>query len=138
MNQQINFSDNANGKLFPDRFGDIRMLDDKFSAGNHLDVYLRGKELGTVKVLGAKVFSWKRLTDILSYINCGHGAAYQSRLLHNFYGKQYKISPDTQFMYVVFEWVHRNIPAQDALMEDWWKSKREQYHPFINQPTLFS
>lgn len=138
MNQQINFSDNHNGKLFPDRFGDIRLVDEKFRAGNHLDVILRGKELGTVKVLGAKVFSFMRLTDTISYMNCGHGAAYQSRLLQNFYGKQHQISRDTQFMYIVFEWVHRNIPVQDALMQDWWTSKREQYYPHINQPTLFS
>lgn len=127
---QLKFSTNPNGKLFSDIFGDIRLADyEKFQAGNIIEIKLKKDVIGKVKVIGAKDFSFVRLTDTIAHMNCGREASYQARMLKSFYEG---IGDDSQLMHIVFKWVTRNMELQEALMADWWQAKRDQFTTDIN------
>ncbi len=122
---QLKFSTNPNGKLFTDIFGDIRLADyEKFQAGNVMEVQLKKTIIGKVQVVGYKDFSFIRLTDTLSHMNCGREAAYQARMLKSFYQG---INDDTQLMHIVFKWAPRYMEHQEELIKDWWQTKRDQF-----------
>lgn len=136
---QLIFNDNPNGKLFLDIFSDIRIADSfKFSIGNEMEVVLRNKPLGFVKVVGYKEFSFKRLTDTLAHVNCGRSAVYQAKLLNSYYSKGGALlQPDTTFYWVVFKWTTRNLTQQSTLLEDFWKTKMDEQSHIPNSQNLF-
>ncbi|MES2457210.1 MAG: hypothetical protein V4594_16770 [Bacteroidota bacterium] len=122
---QLKFSSNPNGKLLGDIFGDIRLADyEKFQSGNIIEIKLKKDVIGKAQVIGYKDFAFTRLTDTLSHMNCGREAAYQAKLLKNYYQG---LGDDSQLMHIVFKWVARYMEFQEALIADWWQSKRDQY-----------
>src|SRR6478752_6036551 len=101
--QQIKFSSNPHGKLFPNYFGDVRLLDDeKYMIGNSLEVLLNNKNLGIAKVVATRPFKFGQLTDTFSFANCGKHAAYQAALLERYYKNDLQITHETKFLQIVF------------------------------------
>lgn len=137
---QLKFTSNPNGKLFADVFGDIRLADfEKFKHGNEIEIHLNKHEMGVVEVVGYKDFSFTRLTDTMSVMNCGHGSAYQASLLRRFYdNKDRKLNDDSMLMHIVMKWKRRNMLVHDTLMAEWWKSKKEQFPYIQNQENVYT
>ena len=130
--QQLKYTDNQNGKLFADCWGDIRLSDPhKFWAGNMVEVHLRKYFLGTAEVIGYKEFCFKRLTDTMSHLNSGKSTAQQGRLLRFYYQNAAPITDDTILMHIVLKWKKRNMEVQAQLMADWWRGKEEEF-PYLS------
>ena len=129
---QLKYTENHNGKLFADCWGDIRVSDiGKFYAGNVVEVYLRKYYLGTAEVIGNKEFCLKRLTDTMTHLNSGKSTRQQVRLLSFYYQNAAPLTDDTIMMHIVLKWKTRNMEVQSNLMEDWWRSKQEQF-PYLS------
>ena len=132
--QQITFTSNPHAKLLLQFFMDVRLLDDeKYMPGNVLEVVLKGKVMGTAKVVAAKPFRYCRINETLSFMNCGKHPAYQASLLQRYYVNQVTMQPDTQLVQVVFEWQTRNIELQRELVQDWWQKIEEAQPDYLNQ-----
>lgn len=136
--QQLKFTNNPNGKLLLDVFGDIRLANaEKFSAGSLLEIYLRNQLMGIAEVIGYKEFSFQRITDCIAHMNCGKGAAYQAKMLNIYYPEHAPLRPEATMMHVVFRWKKRNLPYQAELMKEWWNNKLEQEPYITNTENLF-
>jgi hypothetical protein len=132
--QQIAFTSNPHGKLLLQFFMDVRLLDEeKYMPGNVLEVVLKGKVLGTAKVVAAKQFRYCRINETFSFMNCGKHPAYQASLLQRYYVHELTMQPDTQLLQVVFEWQNRNIEQQRELVQDWWQKIEEAQPDHLNQ-----
>ncbi len=120
--QQIKFTSNPNGKLFLPFFMDVRLFDEeKYMAGNVLEVALNNKVLGLAKVMAVKNFRYAHLNDTFSFMNCGKHAAYQAELLRRYYVHELDMKPDTQLMQIVFKYQERNIELFEFLLKEWWQ-----------------
>lgn len=120
--QQIKFSGNKHGKLFPNYFMDVRLFDEeKYAVGNVLEVLLNNKFLGIAKVAANKIFKYGNINDVLSYTNCGEHAAYQASMLQRFYIHEEPMKPDTRLMQIVFHWQQRDMELFEFLLKEWWQ-----------------
>lgn len=121
---QLKFSSNANGKLFADVFGDIRLSDyEKFMINNSIEVWVGNDCWGIAEVVGYKDFMFKNIKDSIAIMNCGKGAAYQAILLKKFYGD---LAPDASIMHIVFKWTIRYTEIQEPRLKDFWQNRMEQ------------
>ena len=128
---QLKYSENPNGKLFMDVWGDIRLADySKFAPGQVLEICLRKHEMGIAEVIGYKEFTLKRLNDTTSHMNSGLPVYKQTGKLKFYYQNTGKLDDDTIMMHVVLKWKQRNMAVQAELMADWWRSKEEQF-PYV-------
>lgn len=118
----IDFTSNPNGKLFNDCFGDIRLFNYSFQVGTECEICFRGQFLGYAKIEVARSFTFSRLNDAVSFLNCGRCAPYQASLLNRYYNGGKMLDPDTHLQHLVFSWIQRT-EEQDILMKDWWESK---------------
>ncbi len=131
--QQTNFSENPNGKLFLDHFGDVRKYQpDKYVAGNVIEILYKGDHMGYAKVVAVAPFKFKQLKDTFSFVNCSKHAAYQANILNRMYNGGRMNNPETTFHHVVFEWTERNMEMHRDMLKDWW-DKLVQKQPFINE-----
>jgi len=119
----IDFSTNANGKLFCDVFSDIRLYNDSFEPCTECEIILRGQLMGIAKIESANKFHFYALNNGASIINCGKPAPYQKKLLTNFYNRGLPINPDTIFQNIVFRWIERNGSVQNVLIKEWWENQ---------------
>ena len=127
--QQITFTSNPHAKLLLQFFMDVRLLDEeKYMTGNVLEVILKGKVIGSAKVVAVKQFKYSRINEVFSLMNCGKHPAYQASLLQRYYQHELTMQSDTQLMQIVFEWQTRNIELQRELVTDWW-NKIEEAQP---------
>ncbi len=121
---QIDFTQNWNGKLFLDTFGDIRIHNPVIHyVGSEVEVTLKGIAIGIVRIVAVKTFPANLITEVAAWINIGHPAAYQAELLRRFYSSSDRYKPDMMLDYMALSYTFRNIENQTSLLEDWWKSK---------------
>jgi hypothetical protein len=124
---QFEFSQNFNGKLFLDHFGDIRSKNEVFTIGEEGEVLLKNISLGYAVIEAARNFPFSRISDALSLLNCGKPAPYQAQLLNNYYGHGNMLAPDHQLVHVIFRYTQRNIENQTKLITEWWNEKTTHY-----------
>ena len=130
---QTNFSQNYNGKLFLDHFGDVRLYHgEKYVTGNVIEILYRTRQMGISKVVAVADFKYGQIRDSFSFINCAHHAAYQADMLQRFYGRTTPLNAETRLQHVVFEWTERNMEMHREMLKDWWDNKVAQ-QPFITE-----
>lgn len=123
--EQVKFTTNANGKLFNDRFSDIRFFESaKYKENIILQALYNSREFGYVKVISMRLFSFSQINDPISFLNCGKYAAQQADLLRREYAKEFdsEIMPGTKLVQVIFEYVQRDLEQQQYCLQDWWAS----------------
>lgn len=120
--QQVNFSSNPNGKLFPSFFMDVRLHDDeRFVIGNVHEIMLNRKLLGVAKVVAVKTFKYSYINDVFSFMNCGKHAAYQTAMVKKFYQHELNFEADTRLMQIVWHWELREMELFETLLKEWWQ-----------------
>lgn len=124
---ELRFTDNFNGKLFLDLFGDIRMADDIYKVGTPVEVMLRNNFLGYAQIISRRDFSLKRLTEVASQINCGKGIMYQAKLLNSYYNGNKPMHPDTTLCQIVVRYTQKNMPVMQPLLHDWYENQKQLY-----------
>lgn len=120
---QLEFTQNWNGKLFLDHFGDIRLQSQAFAIGVEVEIILKGTSLGIARIEAVRTFPFCLLSDVVSYINIGKPAYYQASLLNKFYNGNQPMESTRLLQHLVLGYTHRNIENQNIIMEDWWKDK---------------
>lgn len=120
--QQINYSDNNNGKLFLPFWQDARLHDEeKYVVGETFEVLLKRKRLGYAKIVAVKTFKFSNITPTFSFMNCGRHPAYLAAMLKNFYVHEGPVDSDTRFDQVVFHWTEREMELFEDLLKEWWQ-----------------
>ena len=118
---------NYNGKLFNDNFSHVALADpEMFSVGTELDLLFMHRNMGKVKVVAAKPFLFKYITDVLSYLDCGQPAHYLAQLvrieaesdIHN----KIKVSDMTELVHVVFQYTERNVEMHGYLLNQFYQN----------------
>lgn len=121
----LSFSANPVNKCASQIFSDIRLLDkEKHVPGAKLDIWYRGQNLGQVQIKSVVHFFHENINDSISFLAFGKESISVKAMLSRFYSP---VQPKTIFTFMVMEWVSRNIPAQEALMADWWGGLSENY-----------
>ena len=118
----FDFTNNPNGKLINDTFGDIR-LKGEFNVGDECLITLKGVEMGYATIEEIRIFSFSRLTNAASLINCGKPAHYQAALLNRYYNRGEILPPDCLLAHIIFHYMVRNIDNQSAMLKEWWENK---------------
>lgn len=127
MSTPIKFTSNPNGKLFLDRFSDVRLYDaSKHFVGNDFDVHLKNQSLGYIKVEALRVFSFNKITDLVSYLVAGKPAPYLAKMLRQYYHHEGAMTNDTQLVHLCFVYTQRNIELHEKLMKEWWYDKVQE------------
>lgn len=120
----ISFSKSWGGRLFMDNFSDVRLPDaEKFFVGNELKVFLKNTEMGTVSIAALREFEFRKITDVLSHLICGHPAHYLAAVLKKFYPDE-NIQPETKFVHMVLHYTERHFENQTVLITEWWRDKQ--------------
>jgi hypothetical protein len=129
MIPQITFTDNPNGKLLLPVWQDCRLRDDaKYYAGASLIPVLKGNELGIVQVVAVRLFSYTKITDTFSFMNCGKHAAYQAALLQRYYQHQVKNwNSDLQLVQLVCKYTSMNMNYMETLYKDFYEKLNQQH-----------
>ena len=125
--QQLNFTQNWNGKLFMDHFGTVRLHNPgKYFAGNTLECSLKNVQLGIITLPAVRTFKYKDIRDVLAFLDTGRPAHYMAAVLSKMYGQSIALQPDTLFDHIVCHYTERNIDNQGRLMQEWWSNILEQ------------
>ena len=118
----LDFTTNWNGKLFLDNFSTVRLYNEgKYFIGSEMEVKLKGVSFGTVKVIAARPFRYKQISDVLAFIDTGKPAHYLGALIKSFYSKKVNLNSETLLHHVVLHYTQRNIENQRAAIQDWWE-----------------
>lgn len=121
----LSFSANPVNKCASQIFADIRLLDkEKYIHGAKVDIWYRGQNLGQAEIKSTVNFFHMDINDSISFLAFGKESLSVKAMLSRFYPT---VQPKTIFTFIVMEWVNRNIPAQEALMADWWSGLAENY-----------
>ena len=136
--QKLHFNANHNGKLFLDHFGFVDLHDaERYTVGNHLDVFLRSTLLGTVTVVAVRTFRFKQISDILAFIECGKPAHYLADLLRRYCENKIALGPETELDHVVLHYKQRHLHNHSLLLQEWWNEKvQQQPTQFCQQPSF--
>lgn len=112
-NQYLNFSSNWNGgKVYCDTFTTIRLANPrKYAAGEKLEVYLKGKHLGTALVIEYQEFDIYRLPTITAFLDTGYDKMATIRLLKTMY-KRVKNIDKQKFCIVLMKYTHKNFKVE--------------------------
>jgi hypothetical protein len=119
---QIDFSSNPNGKLLNDHFGEIRLKSASLCSETECEILFKHQSIGFANITSIRNFPINRLSDAAAYLNCGKSAAYQVALLNRYYNGGKPMPPDTMLSHLILSWTKRDIPAQEELFKDFWKS----------------
>jgi len=120
----VNYTNNFNGKLFCDVWGDVRLHDEeKFFPSNIIEVHYKNKTIGTAQVMAVRTFEFKQIRDALAFLDCGKPSYYLASLLQKFYGP---LQPQDKLDHIVLKYTNRNIELQEQMIKDWWQHKIEQ------------
>jgi hypothetical protein len=129
----INFSQNWNGRLFMDNFGDVRLRDDaKFFLENKMNLYYKGYHLGVVSIAALRIFKFKQITDVLAYQVCGKPAPYLAKILKDLYSKEIEMTPETELIHLVLHYSYRDCKVTAPVLQDWWRTKQDQFNYSIH------
>jgi hypothetical protein len=121
----LSFSANPVNKCASQVFADIRQFDkDKHFPGAKVEIWYRGQNLGQAEIKSIVHFHYENINDSISFMAFGKESLSVKAMLSRFYSP---VQPKTIFTFIVMEWAARNIPAQEALMADWWSGLAENY-----------
>ena len=116
--KQLHYSDNPNGKLFNDRFNDLRVDNiEALELGEEYAIFLNNKYLGSAILIAKREIKMLHIGDILSYMHDGSPVSILSKKLklHN-----PDIAMDTPLAHIVLEWDKRYIENQSLAIHNWW------------------
>lgn len=119
---QLTFSQNWNGKLFNDCFGDIRLHDPQlYIVGHQVEVIEKSMYHGIAEIVAVRNFKYRQIRDVLAFLNVGKPAHYQAELIKRFSG--FNLNEETLLDHIVLRYVERQKETQSNLMQLWWNNK---------------
>lgn len=125
--ETLNIRNNYNGKIFCDNFSELLIASPQYIVGYQMQLMQKNTEMGIVQIEAVRLFPFARVSDVVSFLNCGKPAAAQAEILNRQYaGPQNKLAPDTIIAHVVFSYIERNIQNHGLLLQDWWESKQPE------------
>lgn len=108
------------GKLLLDRFPQIDVDNKRYGQDVVFDVLLNYKMVGRAR-LGFRIpFVYKNLRDSQTFMVFNRPANYVKVKLAKEYGD--KLSQDTTLVYMLFEWVERDLVAFEQIFKEQWDS----------------
>jgi hypothetical protein len=122
----LHYTVNANGKLFNDCFNDIRPSQEFYHPGAEAQIIYKSMNMGIGKIIAVRTFPFSKISDLLSYLNIGHHAAYQAEMLKRY--NHGSVTPDFKLDQLVIAYTQRNYEVQSELLTEWWKSKTPADH----------
>ncbi len=135
MLNDIEFSENWNGKLLLDHFTTIRLeTPEKYIEGKHFEVRLRGELLGVAKLTIVHPFRYEQLNDRTALIDCGKNQQYLQTLLSRFYGP---MPPGRKLYLLFFEWKERKFDTQRKMIRKHWEHCMKQMPQALQQQMEF-
>lgn len=121
--ETVNFTSNPNGKLFNDRFADIRLGGMPFIQEAEFEAVYRGQFLGTVKIESIKRFRLRELNDADCLLACAKTAFEQAAILNRYYNAGEMLPADLVFYLIIFQYTDRCFETQNILIKEWWGTK---------------
>lgn len=118
------FSNNHNGKLFNNIFGDIR-LKGEFSTGDEVEIIYRGIKMGNATIAHIRTFTFSRLSEAASLLNCGRSVPYQAAMLNRYYNRGQILAPDTMLAQIIFHYTDINFKNHRQLLQQHLEEKNE-------------
>lgn len=122
--QTINFTSNPNGKLFTDRFAEIRLGGMPYIQDAEFEANYRGQLLGTVKIESIKRFKFIELSNTDCLLAFGKMASDQAAILNRHYNAGEMLPHDLVFYFIIFQYTERCLETQSILIKEWWASKQ--------------
>lgn len=114
------FDENPNGKLFNERFNDVRIDDEnKLVLGNSYEIFLNEKYLGKARIVALKDFMFQNLSDVLSYLTGGTPLKIFVAKLKNAHQNE-TFEWNTKLYHLIMEWQERDLDNQAEAIHQWW------------------
>ena len=121
---QIDFTNNYNGKLLTDFFPEVRAYNPQIHfIGNRFQAMYKSISLGTIEIRAVRKFPYSRISDVCALLNTGKPAAYQAKLIDNYYNRGLPCKSDFSLAQIVFTWYNRDMETQPELLKEWWNEK---------------
>ncbi len=122
--QQLFLLHNYNGKLFNDHFAIVQHHDsDLFFVGNEFELLLKSTPIGIVTVEAVITLSFKQITHVLAYLECGRPKHYLEEILRR--QKTEITTPKTKIDHAVVSYAQRYYEAHTSLLTEWWTEHLE-------------
>lgn len=119
---EVRFSENFNGKLFCDRFCDVRINNQFYYEGQFCNIFCKSINMGVAKIISVRPFRYSKITDSLSYQVVGKPAPYLAHIMKCMNGN--KVEEDLMLTQIIFEYTNRDYEIQSELLNDWWHTKK--------------
>lgn len=134
MIQNLEFSENPNGKLFCDIFNHIDLHDpEKHKTGNVLNVLLNKKVIGQVTVVAVRTLPLRNISDMLSFLDIGKSPSFKTAQLREKW-HPVPIGPDTRLDHILVRYVSREIAPQTDELFKWWRDTEKSQSAITQSP----
>lgn len=125
--KKASFCKNENGRLFNDSFGLIALKSSHWKEGEEYEIDLNGSVLGIARLRIIREFPAIRLTDAVSLLTAGIGAAQLRATLAREINGNMWMPNETELYHLIFTYTRRNFDTQMNALHNWWNEKNQQH-----------